>query len=64
MESFNTTNISDVTDVVDDLKQTRKKKLKMSAKKGPTRSRGTMKVESFTEVAKSLIGRKKETNPR
>lgn len=48
MESFNTTNIFDVTDVVDDLKQTRKKKLKMSAKKGPPRSRGTMKKKSLS----------------
>lgn len=67
MEFFNTATPS--SDVVDDLKHARNKKLKKSTEKGPSRFRGTMKggiaqcIESFTEVAKSLIETKKETNP-
>lgn len=69
MESFNTTILSERTEMVDDLKQTKHKKLKKPSGKTFTRSRSTMKeeinqcVESFTEVAKSLIGSRKTTTP-
>lgn len=60
MESLNTTNNPD--DVVEELKQARSKKLKKTAERAPARSRGSSKgeitqcVDSFTEVAKSLVG--------
>lgn len=48
--------------MVDELKQAKHKKLKKSSEKTSMQSRSTMKgeftqcIESFTEVAKSLIG--------
>lgn len=68
MESFNATIVSNSTEIVDELKDARKKKLKKSVEKTPPWSRSTMKweikqsVESFTEVAKSLIELRKVVN--
>lgn len=68
MRSFNTITLLDATNMVDDVKQARKNKLKRCTEKALTLSRGTMKgeitqcIESFIEVAKSLIGTRKETD--
>lgn len=68
MESFNTI-VLDLTEMVDELKQARKKKLKKYVEKTPMRCRSTMKgkitqsVESFIEVVKSLIESRKVVNP-
>lgn len=67
MRSFNTITLLDATNMVDYVKQARKNKLKRCTEKALTLPRGTMKgettqcIESFTEVAKSLIGTRKET---
>lgn len=64
MESYNTNLLSDATNVVEELKTARSKKLKKSFEITPTRSQNTIKgeisqcVETFTEVAKTLIGSK------
>lgn len=75
MESFNTTNCIEPfntttfnTDIVEDLKSGRTKKLKKNIEKGSTPSHGSLKGEmthcicTFTKVATSLMGTRKETN--
>lgn len=70
IESYNTTNLYDATNVVEELKYARAKKLKKAIKKGLMRSRGSLKreitqyVDSFTEVAKFLIGGETHTTDR
>lgn len=69
VESFNTTIFLDGIDMVNELKQARKKKLKKSVTKTPTRSRSTMKgeitqcIKSFKEVAGPLMESRKMTTP-
>lgn len=69
MGSFNTPLLLEATNTVNELKQVRNKKLKKSSEKTLMRSRITMKgditqcLESFTEVAKSLIGSTKAITP-
>lgn len=45
MESFNTTIVPDASDMVEELKQARKKKLKKYAAETPMRLRSTIKEE-------------------
>lgn len=69
IESLNTIVVSDSAVMVEELKEARKKKLKRSFEKTPTRSRNTIKgeimqyVESFIKVTKSLIESRRVVTP-